>query len=355
MMMRLPASYLEAREAFLAAADDVGATVDADLHPLPGREGEQLFVDVASIGPEGADDVLIVVSGTHGVEGYLGSALQRAHLASSDIERPGNVLVVFVHALNPHGFSWVRRVNEDNVDLNRNFIDWSSAPPTNPEYSELADILVPDDWSASTQERTLNALVERAAEVGFERIQEIVTKGQYEHPTGVFHGGTEATWSNRWLHGFLPGLGRRARVAVIDVHTGLGPWGHGELISCDAPDSAEFRRQAEWWGEVTSLPGGDSVSADIGGNWQAVLPGLIDAPEITGIGLEYGTVDGITVLQSLRADAVLWASGDPTGPGADDVRAAVRAAFCDDDPEWLALCWERYRAVVEAALGQLTR
>ena len=295
---------------------------------------------------------MIVVSGTHGVEGYLGSALQSAHLESA-IERPDDVLLVMVHALNPHGFSWVRRVNEDNVDLNRNFIEWNAAAPTNPEYGEIADALVPGDWSDATQERTLLELLGLVDSLGIEALQAIITGGQYEHPTGVFYGGSGPTWSNRWLTDYFGSLGRRNHVAVIDLHTGLGPWGHGELISCDAPDSEAFRRQADWWGEVTSFVDGSSVSAELEGNWQAVLPDVVDADHITAVGLEYGTVDGITVLQSLRADAVLWSSGDPSAPEASAIRDQVWAAFLDDDPAWFETCWERYRSVIEACLNRL--
>ena len=99
--------------------------------------------------------------------------------------------------------------------------------------------------------------------------------------------------------------------------------------------------------------GGSSVSAELEGNWQAVLDDLVDAPEITATGLEYGTVDGITVLQSLRADAVLWAHGDPSAPEAAEVRAQVRAAFNDDDPAWLEACWTRYLEVVGTSLERL--
>ena len=73
----LSASYREARAAFLAAATAAGARVTTTVHPLLGVEGEELAVDIAELGPADAEHVVIVVSGTHGVEGYAGSALQR--------------------------------------------------------------------------------------------------------------------------------------------------------------------------------------------------------------------------------------------------------------------------------------
>ena len=349
MIAPLSTSYVDARTAFLDAAATAGARIESHLHPLRGLQGEELFVDVAEVGPADAEDVILIVSGTHGVEGYCGSALQTHHLSTLDASAAGAPTLVFIHALNPFGFSWVRRVNEDNVDLNRNFVDWSQPPPANPEYGELADLLTPSSWSAAEQERTLLALMGKMEELGLERMQAIISTGQYDHPTGLFHGGTGPTWSHRWLREWSAArLATAHRVAIIDLHTGLGPWGHGELISSERPDTESFRRQAEWWHDVTSVYGG-SVSAQIEGDWVAAAPGFAPQAEVTGITIEYGTVDPITVLQSLRADAVLHAHGDPSAPEAAAIRAQVRAAFLDDDPKWLETLWPTYRAVVTAA------
>ena len=67
----------------------------------------------------------------------------------------------------------------------------------------------------------------------------------------------------------------------------------------------------------------------------------------------YGTVDTISVLQSLRADAWLHAHGDPTDDAAVAIRAQVRAAFADDDPAWLATLVERFDEVSAAAIRAL--
>lgn len=354
MIAPLSRSYADARAAFIAAAATAGARIESFAHPRTGLTGEELFVDVAEVGPADADRVVIVVSGTHGVEGYLGSALQRHHLETYDTDRENGPAIVFVHALNPFGFSWVRRVNEDNVDLNRNFVDWSQPPPTNDGYADLADALVPTDWSAETQERTLLELMAQMETLGLERLQQIVSGGQYDHPTGVFYGGAGPTWSNEWLRAFMARrLDGVRRAAIIDLHTGLGPWGHGELISSERPGSDTFERQQSWWGEVISMMDDASVSAALEGDWLGVAADFAPGTEVTGVAIEYGTVDPITVLQSLRADAVLHGHGDPTADGASDVRDQVRAAFLDDDPAWLETCLPRYHSVVTAALEHL--
>ena len=355
MIAPLSASYADARAAFLDAAAAAGATIESFPHPLRGLHDEDLAVDVAEIA--GGPDVVIVVSGTHGVEGYAGSALQRHHLtllADEPLPAAGRPTLVFVHALNPFGFSWVRRVNEDNVDLNRNFPDWSQPLPVNDGYAELADILVPSEWTPEVQERTTGELFAKVTELGLERMQQIISGGQYDHPLGLFHGGTGPTWSHRWLREFV---GRRlqgvARAAVIDLHTGLGPWAHGELISSEHPGSDVHQRILSWWPDATAVFDGSSVSAVVSGDWLADVHTFAPGTEITGITIEYGTVDPITNLQALRADAWLHGHGDPRGPEGPAVRAALRASFADDDPAWLEQLWPRYLAVTTTAVERL--
>lgn len=347
-------SYPTARRAFLDAAASAGARVESHPHPRSGLEGEALFVDVAEVGPAESSNVVLVVSGTHGVEGYLGSALQSHHLQTFDLADLTETTLVFVHALNPFGFSWVRRVNEDNVDLNRNFIDWTNPVPVDDGYLDLAKVLVPDSWSTETQERTKASLGKAMQDLGPTRSQQVISGGQFDDPTGLFYGGTGPTWSHRWLRDFL---GRRLadveRAAVLDLHTGLGPWGHGALLSSDAPGSTALRRQQEWWGEVTSLRGGESIGPDVAGDWLSSVRTFAPNAEVTGVAIEYGTVHSGKVLDSLRADAVLHAHGDPTAPEAAGIRQQVRAAFLDDDPAWLDACWERYLLVVVTAIGRM--
>lgn len=352
---RLAPTYAQARLDVLAAASAVGAEVTAFPHPASGREGEELAIDVVTIGPDDADSVVVIVSGTHGVEGYAGSALQRWWLDERAATLPDGVRVVIVHALNPVGFSWVRRVNEDNVDLNRNFVDWSQPLPDTDGYGEIADLLVPTDWSPDSQAQTTNALLEVAGTVGMDRFQQMVSSGQYSHPTGIFHGGSGPVWSHRWAAEHLAEItGTAQQLCVIDLHTGLGPWAYGELISTDDVGSAPYERGTAWWGDVRSMSDGESVSADLSGDWLSVIPGWIPDAEVTTIAIEYGTVDVITVLQSLRADAWLHAHGDPSSESAAAIRAQVRAAFVDDDPAWLEAIIERFDEVSSAAIAALS-
>jgi hypothetical protein len=351
---RLALNYGEARARFLAAAHSADATVTSYEHPLKGPASEDLAIDIVVLGDTNADSVLLIVSGTHGVEGFTGSALQSHWLENSTGDRPSGTRMILIHAFNPYGFAWVRRVNEDNVDLNRNFVDWAQTPPANEDYGALAQLLVPEQWDEDTQQATTLQLLEFAEREGFERLQAVVSGGQYTHPTGIFYGGTGPVWSHRWLEEHLPSLvGSAETVCIVDLHTGLGPWGHGELISHEGQGDAGYERGSIWWGDVRSMVDGESVSADLSGDWLGRVESFLPLREVTGVALEFGTVDTVAVLQALRADAYLHAQGDPLGPEAEGVRQQVRDAFADDDPAWLATLVPRFDEVVAAALTHL--
>jgi hypothetical protein len=120
------ADYSEAREKFLSAARIAGATHHRYDNPTKGPRGEALSTDVAQLGPEDASKIVMTISSTHGVEGYCGSGFQVDWLTSVGAAGlPKDTAAVMVHAINPYGFAWTRRVTEEGNDLNRNYVDHS--------------------------------------------------------------------------------------------------------------------------------------------------------------------------------------------------------------------------------------
>ena len=190
------ASYGEARAKFLAAAQAADAGVSRHVHPTErGAEGEELSIDLAVLGEADAPGLLLLISGTHGVEGFCGSGCQVALLRDDDfraeIDRTG-VRVLMLHALNPYGFSHLRRVNEDNADLNRNFVDFGKALPVNAAYEEIHSLLLPASWPPpADSERQLGAWVGSHGPAAY---QAAVSGGQYRFADGMFYGGTAPAW-----------------------------------------------------------------------------------------------------------------------------------------------------------------
>lgn len=328
--------YSEAREKFLQAADRL--TISSFEHPALGPAGEKLVADAAWFGPADASRVLILISGTHGAAGYCGSGAQVDWLRREEFKTlPSDTGALLIHAINPFGFAWTRRVNEDNVDINRNWGPFSAALPPNPGYDEIANDLVPTEWTEEVQQKTTrNLLAWQAArgERGASDFQQAVTAGQYRHPLGLFFGGSGPSWSRRTQTTIFEKYAARAeRVAVIDYHTGLGPHGYAERVTVFPRDSAEFKRAAAWFGAgISSTKSGASVSTHVSGDNISGSAELLPQAEFTGVALEVGTVPMMQVLQALRADAWLHAYGDPLSASAHAIKEQVRAAFyCETD------------------------
>lgn len=353
-------NYQEARLKFAEAAAQAGLAVESRIHPRRGLQGEELAMDVVRDGPADAGRLLIVSSACHGVEGFCGSGVQvaalrdaawRAHAAAS------GVAVLYVHALNPYGFSHIRRTTQENVDLNRNFHDFSAPLPRNTAYAELHPLLVPPEWPPTADNQ---AAIERYIAAHGERAyQAAITGGQYEFADGLFYGGRAPTWSNLALREVLRAHGQRARhVGWIDLHTGLGPSGHGERIYAGRDDPAAAARAKAWWGgagrtPVTSIYDGSSTSAFLTGlMWTAIYDECPQA-EYTGMALEYGTVPVREVLEALRAAQWLDSHPDAPAPLAAAIRQQTRDAFYTDTDAWRRQIWEQARESLEQAVDGL--
>ena len=330
-------TYAKARVKFLEAAATAGTRIESFNHPLPGREGEQLAMDVALDGDANSERLLIVSSACHGVEGYCGSGVQVFALHDADWRakaRDAGVAVLYIHALNPYGFSHLRRVTQENVDLNRNFHDFSRPLPVNEAYRRVHPLLLPEVWPPDDANRAaVQAFIERD---GLSAWQAAITSGQYEFPSGLFFGGQSPTWSNQTLRRVLQQYAAaRRRIAWIDLHTGLGPSGLGERIYAGRNDAATVARARRWWGdEVTSIYDGSSTSALLTGlMWDAIYDAAPQA-QYTGIAMEYGTEPIAEVLNALRGDH--WLALHPEAPAelAAQIRARTLAAFYTDTDPW---------------------
>lgn len=351
-----PDSYRTARERFLDTARRAGAELATYEHPhAHGPDGEVLAIDVASFGVASADRALLVISGTHGVEGFCGSGCQVALLEDAFAHaRPANCALVLLHALNPYGFAWLRRVNEDGVDLNRNFQDFTAPLPDSSAYETLHDALVPAEWEGLVRADADRRLGEYAAKHGMRALQAAVSTGQYTRPTGLFYGGRERTWSARTLARALQERLPRmlARLAVIDLHTGLGPCGYGEPIALGT--AADCARAREWYGpEVKSLVAEESVSAAVVGSVPYGVAEACPGVETTYVALEFGTQPMAEVLTALRGDHWLHAHGDPRAPAAAPIKQRLRDAFYVDTPAWKAAVYGRTADFVTRAFRAL--
>ncbi|NYT80152.1 DUF2817 domain-containing protein [Alcaligenaceae bacterium] len=352
-------SYADARRRFLGSARKHGGDVESHLNPAsPGAQGEELAMDTAYFGEPGASALLVLTSAMHGEEGYCGSGCQVALMEDDALlarARAGGVGILLVHAVNAYGFSWGHRTNEDNIDLNRNFCDFSKPLPDNPHYRTLHPLLVPDVWPPSAEnEAAIQAFIDRE---GRQAYREGMMKGQHRHPEGLFYGGTAASWSNLTLRRVLRryGEGRRS-IGWIDYHTGLGPYGHAEKIFVQN-DAEAYERAKSWWGaDVIAVYEPGSSTVEITGTaLQALLEECGQVPELTFMAMEYGTVPMDRVFLALRGDRWLAAHPDADEARRRALKAGHRAAFYPDADDWRGAVLGQSRVSILQAICGLAR
>jgi hypothetical protein len=352
-----PHDYAAARSGFLKAAESAGGTIESYVHPALGPSGEELATDVALLGSPDAKNVLVLVSGTHGVEGLAGSGLQVAQLQSGLRPPPGTDLaILLVHILNPYGAAFRRRVNENSVDLNRNFATFPANLP-NPAYDELHDFLTMQPGGLTRVRRGI-AFASFVARRGKWALREAVTKGQYNHPTGLFFGGDKPIWSRNTWDQILKGLAGKHKVMVVDYHTGLGPRGSGQLIS-------------QWGSAFGSgyYDGRSTVLADCFENDEIINPEKSDAVSVglsgdlltytrnsgnhlSAVGLEFGTYPMLQVLNAMINENWAHHSSDPE---IDKYRSELVEVFSPDDMSWREAVYKRATAVTQAAIHGLLK
>jgi hypothetical protein len=329
--------YQQARLKFRAAAQTAGGVLREMINPNLGPLGGRLFTDSAWFGPANAASVLVLISGTHGVEGFCGSGAQINWMKSGDAAAlPRDMAVLLIHAINPFGFAWLRRVTEENVDLNRNWVDFDKPVPQNLGYQQIRDALCPSDWSVDGQASANQRLGAAIGQFGQPGFVAAATGGQYSDPDGVFYGGAAPTWARQTqTQIFEHYLGHAREVAIIDFHTGLGPYGYGEQIAPTRRGEPAFLRARSWYGAaVTSVAEGDSASPILEGDGMSAAIRLLPKATVTPLALEFGTVPGRQVLEALRADNWLHRWGDLQAPDAAPIKAAIRQAFYVDTDDW---------------------
>lgn len=351
--LHFPKDYRSARANFIGACEAADLGVTSRVHPNEvGPDGKPLFIDTTTIGPIEATNALLLISGTHGVEGYFGSGVETGLIREGIAGRvPKNTKLVLLHALNPFGFAFDRRVNEENADINRNFVDHDH-PPENPAYEALAEWIAPRDISEGAMRAANAKLRAFAEERGPFALQEAISRGQYKFSDGLYYGGARESWSAVMLRDVLnEDFAHVKHLVVVDFHTGLGAHGAGEMITEDLPDSRPYKRQKKIWGaRVKSSEAGESVSAPLVGTIDKAVTQWAKGRELTFAALEVGTKPTRDVFNALRKDNWLHCFSGRAKAEAAGIRREIRAAFYPDTKDWKRMVWGHAEEVVHQAL-----
>ncbi len=359
----VPGNYAQSRQRFLEAAAAVKASIESfplrDFQSLPAGlvaqdsggptpsgatswcqtpEGEPLHIDVAHLGPKDAPHRLIATCGLHGVEAFYGAAVLNnwlTELREPNIARPTQVGVTLIHVLSPHGFAWTTRVNEDNIDPNRNFLlpeeSFAGCPAT---YRQITSLLNPEAMPSRCEPFRLKMLGVLARH-GMAALKQAIAGGQYEFPHGLFYGGQQPTATQRFLAQRIPAITAGAECVVhIDYHTGLGRRGQYAIL-CDEPlNPADRELLSQAFGrEKLSEPDSEDLEYAVRGSIGRWCHHVAGGRYLTA-GPEYGTYPPLTMLAGLREDNAARRYLPYGHPRREKARARLRELFCPASPQW---------------------
>lgn len=297
-----------------------------------------LTIDVAILGNMTARKCVLVSSGLHGVEGFLGSAIQSAWLEIAGVRRQlGAVRLVMVHGLNPYGFREIRRVNEANVDLNRNFLpdkDYRGAPKG---YAALNDFLNPSTPPSRAEFFRLR-LLWRIIRHGMKAFKESVAGGQYSFPRGLFFGGGSPSRSMEIVAKNLTAwVGDATEVIHIDFHSGLGKFGRCKLLVLEPPDASRLDWYRKNFDPSAVEPlNSNGVAYAVRGSLGGWARKHLASKCYRFIAAEFGTYSIFRVLAALRTEQRAAFYCSPADAQYEAAKKELLECFCPANSRWRA-------------------
>jgi len=357
-------NYREAHEKFLRAANEIGAATqtfsmgfDLDSNPL--------FIGAAHFGPPGANKLVIIFSGVHGIEGYAGSAIQsQAFPSLKQLAEAENIRVLMVHAINPYGMALGQRWNADNVDLNRNANSNGLDNTTiDPIYVKLNSIINPPHPCGFEDFEEKIKTFAQQNNLDQRRIQSAIMGGQLQNPRGIFYKGLKLSAELAKIFEYIKEFDHDNLdcVSVLDIHTGIGDKGDStlgtlfSLLSTDENEIAYREQLAKTYfcyqdnkykhiiGDMPVLMGTTAAEIRVGGQFSGNLAYAVarcfKEAAVSSFVLELGTGPLLHELYTLiNANSVLTFFPEDFKSMEDYQKSPImqelREAFYPSDEEW---------------------
>ncbi len=350
--MNRATDFTDARYSFVQSTEKCkGGQILTHQSPVTGPSGELLSVDVFLYGQADARRKLALVSGVHGVEGFCGSMLQ-SHLLNNGLagELPRETSLVLVHAANPYGFAWARRVTEEGIDLNRNFLDFQDPKFENIEFDqELASLLTPPPRNREDVDSRLRGWFAGVGASG----REIIASGQNNFPAAPFYSGRQPSWSRNKLEQIVrTHLSSGEKICLIDYHTGLGEFSVGQIIGASNGSRSDYEDARAVWGDKVVLAGSpESVSYQFSGEFIGVVSRISQSQKCAAVAQEFGTIPEMEVLSALRDDHGAYLYGDEYDK--TRARTSMMNAFFPSSDDWVSNVEKEAELAIQNALSWL--
>lgn len=286
-------SYEESRQKFLDATKEFKVE-STELQ-------KNLYIDFATKENKNKQKILIIISGTHGVETYLGSAAQQLFLQEF-LPKIKNTTICLVHALNPYGFKHDRRVNENNVDLNRNatYDERLALGIPNTRISNIwSDSLIYIKLNRKRKHRLIEQIkyykivLKTLYKEGLKNTIELGLKGQSTYPRSVGYKGIKLEDSLLHLRAYIEEKTKGYEEAfLIDIHSGIGKKFEVLGVTNQEKNTQEYNLLKKLLKKVKTRKKKNSTNHK--GSVSDLFLARSRATKNTDLTLEYGTVSQIS-------------------------------------------------------------
>lgn len=349
--------YASARKRFRQAATNLGWELEAHSIGLAGPNGDDLTFDVACSPGGDTNKVLVISSGLHGVEGFFGSAVQVALLEQWASEGSIPTKCVFLHGLNPFGFAWLRRFDENNIDPNRNFLLPDERFEGAPEGYASLDAFLNPCRPPSRWEPFIPQSLWLILRHGMPALRQAIAGGQYEFPRGLFFGGKGPSRTQQILGENMPRWLKGSECVVhLDFHTGLGPLATCKLLIDYHLDETQRRWLTEWFGSDSyEACSSNGISYNTRGGFARWCVSRQFARHYLFACAEFGTYGPLKVLAGLRAENMAHQWSGTQSESAIRTKQRLTELFCPASENWRSKTINLSRVIVEQALQGLTK
>jgi len=311
-----PTSYAESRQRFLAYQERLSARWPASQ---PGRHAIEnhpdLSIDWLWAPPRQKEHLVLVSTAEHGIEGFVGAAMLKVFVeefaARLDPETTGLLLV---HTINPWGMQHHRKTDQNNVDLNRNFVfDQDFDPAANPEFHRIAGLINPQRPLRPPLLENISfwgGVLRALATSGVDTISSAALLGQRHTPNGFFYGGAGYAESTQVLINlYRQALAEYRSVIQIDMHSGYGPRYQMSIIipPLEAASSAEVQARFQYpLAQKINREEFYAISGDMGEYYYRLRAAEFPDKELFVCGFEFGSF-GDSLLARIRSlRAMVW-------------------------------------------------
>ncbi|PYZ93065.1 hypothetical protein CR194_07660 [Salipaludibacillus keqinensis] len=302
--------------------------------------------------------LITITSGEHGIEGYAGSAIMNVFIEKHlPYVNPRTTGIRLVHGVNPWGMRNWRRVSENNVDLNRNYIrDWTSVDTT-ATHDVHENMFAPTEPMKDLKMHNEKLSLKLATMFTMEELEQFknTPEGQHAYPTSIFFGGEESDEPTvKFQNNYFEWIKEYDHLIHLDLHTGGGPKDELSLnfMEGDRRSEEELKKQIDHSPVEkvsTSVPGDSTQYFD------EKLRKLYPNKQSTVCLFEFGTleesIDGyVQCTQTMINENLLYFKGVEKKEDEQKIKKDFRLLFYPEDESWKQQVIDKGRKGLQAVL-----